>query len=214
MKKINIETWNRKEIFDFFSPISNPFYMVTFRQDVTDLYNYVKEKNLSFYYSMCYLVTKAMNQVDAFQYVIQEQEVYKIEGRNPSFTDLKENAEVFHIVTMKLEGTIDEFCLRAKETSENQKGFIDMNAETEDLLYISCLPWLDITGITNERDLLAPNAKDDSVPRIAWGKYVEENGRKVLGISLEVNHRLIDGVHIGMFAQKLSEEIQKLVEKE
>ena len=38
MKEINMDLWGRKEIFDFFSTVSNPFYMVTFRLDVTELY--------------------------------------------------------------------------------------------------------------------------------------------------------------------------------
>ena len=37
---IDKAAWPRREIFDFFSGISNPFYAVTFRQDVTALRNY------------------------------------------------------------------------------------------------------------------------------------------------------------------------------
>lgn len=47
-------------------------------------------------------------------------------------------------------------------------------------------------------------------PRVAWGRYVEENGRKTLGLSLEVSHRLIDGLHIGRFAQELERLISEL----
>lgn len=63
---------------------------------------------------------------------------------------------------------------------------------------------------TNERDLSAPGAHDDSVPPIAWGKYTEESGRLTLGIPIEVNHRLIDGLHIGRFAEELTRLIDEL----
>ena len=46
---IDKAAWPRREIFDFFSGISNPFYAVTFRQDVTELRNYCKERKISFY---------------------------------------------------------------------------------------------------------------------------------------------------------------------
>ena len=72
------------------------------------------------------------------------------------------------------------------------------------MIFFSCLPWLDVTSLTNERNL----DPDDAVPRIAWGKFVQENGRWMLGMSLEVNHRFIDGVHIGQFAK----ELEKLME--
>ena len=81
--------------------------------------------------------------------------------------------------------------------------FCDREKETDDLIYISCLPWIELTAMTNERDLSGPDALNDSIPRIVWGKYTIENGRRILGISLEVNHRFIDGIHIGRFAQEL-----------
>lgn len=85
-----------------------------------------------------------------------------------------------------------------------------MAGQADDLIYFSCLPWMDVTAVTNERELLAPNARDDSIPRICWGKYTLENDRVYLGISVEVNHRLIDGVHIGRFAEALTRRIQAL----
>ena len=85
-----------------------------------------------------------------------------------------------------------------------------MAGQADDLIYFSCLPWMDVTAVTNERELLAPNARDDSIPRICWGTYTLGNDRVYLGISVEVNHRLIDGVHIGHFAEALTRRIQAL----
>lgn len=57
--------WPRRELFDFFSPMSQPFFSVTFRQDVTRLYQFAKENRLSFYHSLVYLCTRAVNGVEA-----------------------------------------------------------------------------------------------------------------------------------------------------
>lgn len=100
MEKIDIGAWDRKELFDFFSSVSDPFYMVTFRQDVTKLCRYAKARGLSFYYALVYLCTQAVNSVPAFQYTIRGDGVYRLERRIPSFTDLKKGSELFHIVTM------------------------------------------------------------------------------------------------------------------
>ena len=83
-------------------------------------------------------------------------------------------------------------------------------AEGDDLVYFSCLPWVDLTALTNERDLTAPGAKDESIPHIAWGRYVREGDRVTLGLSIEVNHRLLDGLHIGRFAEVLTRRIEAL----
>ncbi|MBQ8136954.1 MAG: hypothetical protein IJ174_05925 [Clostridia bacterium] len=210
MEPIDLKTWKRREAFAFFSRISNPFYMVTFRQDVTNLSAYAKRRGLSFYYAMVWACARSINQVDAFRVALRDGKPYYLPERKPSFTDLRKNSEQFHIVTMDLTSDPEAFCAEAARISQAQEGFVDEAKETDDLIYLSCLPWFEMTAFTNERDLSAPGARDDSIPRLAWGRYAEENGRKVLGLSVEVNHRLIDGVHIGRFAENLTACIQSL----
>lgn len=206
IRDIDMSTWPRREIYDFFSPISNPFYSVTFTLDVTNLYRYVKERELSFYYALVYLCTQAVNRVEAFLYTIEDGKVRIYDKRQPSFTDLEKGSELFRMVFVPCEGSLDEFCRAAKAKSESQHFFFDPTAETNDLIYFSCLPWMDVTGLTNERNL----DPDDAIPRIAWGKYIDVDGRKQLHISLEINHRLIDGVHLGRFNEELCRLIEAL----
>lgn len=100
MEKVDRTHWERAELFEFFSAVSHPFYSVTFRVDVANLYRYVKERHLSFYYAMGYLVTDAVNSVKNFRYAIRDGEVWLLDERIPSFTDLHPGSEQFHIVTM------------------------------------------------------------------------------------------------------------------
>ena len=206
MKKIDINSWKRKEIFDFFSSVACPYYSVTFTVDVSRVYSFVRQHGLSFYYCMCWLCTEAANRVEAFRYLIRGGEIYRLEKRHPSFTDLRKGEELFYIVTLPMQEDVESFCREAAAKSAAQTSFIDMSSETEELLYLSCLPKVSLTSLTNEHD----SGKDDAIPRIAWGKYREVNGRKELGLSLEVNHRFIDGVHIGRFAEELESLIAKL----
>lgn len=200
------ESWERRETFDFFSRISDPFYSVSFRLDVTRLYNFCRERGLSFYYALVYLSARAINDTEAFSFALREGELIRLECRRPSFTDLKKGAEQFHIVTMPAGDSLEDFCRSAKEKSAAQERFIDLSQEGDDLIFLSCLPWLDLTALTNERDFDA----DDAIPRLAWGKYVRRDGRLELGYSVEVNHRFIDGLHIGRFAGRLQALIDAL----
>lgn len=200
-------TWPRREIYEFFSGVSQPFYSVTFRVDVTRVYEYVKARGLSFYYALTWLVTRAVNRVPEFLLTIRGGQVQLLSRREPSFTDIKPGSDCFYMVTMTAGDDLDEFCRAAKRRSAAQDYFMNPDDESDELIYISCAPWIDITGLTNERDF----DRDDAVPRIAWGRYTEENGRLRLGMSLELNHRLIDGVHIGQFAAALDDEISRLV---
>ena len=206
MKGEVYERWERKELFDFFSGVSDPFYSVSFRLDVTRLYDYCHERGLSFYYALVWLSTKAINETEAFSYALRGGELVRIKERRPSFTDLRKGEERFRIVTMAAEGTMEDFCRAAREKSAAQTAFIDMSQEGDDLIFLSCLPWLDITALTNERNF----DPDDAIPRLAWGKYVRREGRLELGYSVEVNHRFIDGLHIGRFGERLQALIDAL----
>lgn len=84
--------------------------------------------------------------------------------------------------------------------------FLEAASETDDLVYLSCLPWFDLTCCMNERNF----DKDDAIPRITWGKYVRQDDRETLGLSIEVNHRFVDGVHLGRFYEALQQKINDL----
>ncbi len=207
MKKISKESWKRIEHFNFFSPLSNPFYSITFTFDVTNLYKYVKQRNISFYYAMIYASTEVMNSIEDFRYKIRDESIICHEKLIPSFVDMRKDSELFHIVTLEAGDSIDSFCIKAKEQSTSQKEYFPKcSFDGDSLIYFSSLPWFDFTSLTNERDL----NKDDSIPRITWGKYTSEGDTKILHYSIEVNHRLIDGVHIGKFHQQLQNYLNSL----
>lgn len=213
MRKVDMSTWNRREIYNFFSGVSHPFYMVSFTADVTELKAFTKRHGCSFYYALIFLCGKAMSRVENFLYISQGDDVYVIDVREPSFTDRKAGSELFHIVTVPMGDDLIAFCQSAKETSEQQDCFINPAQEGQHLAYFSCFPTLRMTASTNEFDLLAPDFPSDSVPRIAWGKYTEHCGRLELTISMEVNHRFIDGVHIEKFAACLDRMIAELADQ-
>ena len=206
MEIIDKDKWARAEQFRFFSPFSDPFFALTFSLDVTGLYDHVKAKGISFYYSLCWLTAKAMNGIEAFRYKIRGEDVVIVDELIPSFTDLKPGGELFYIVTLPAGDDMEEFCRAASEKSRSQKKFIDRTCETDELIYITCLPWFEMTALKNERDL----NRDDSVPRAAWGKYIRRDGRLILNYSLELNHRLADGRHAGLFYEKLEAMTQAL----
>ena len=205
MQYIDRENWPRREIFDFMSGIQDPFYAVTFTQDVTKLYDYAKAHGLSFYHALTYLVTKAVNSVENFRYDVDGDKVVLLDERAPSFTELRRETELFCFVNVRASGTMEEFCAEAAKKAAAQTTLFG-EEDTRDLLFISCLPWVELTSLTNE----GMTDPDDCIPRISWGKWHDEGGRKTLGICLEVNHRFIDGVHIGKFAQELTRLIEEL----
>ena len=205
MQYVDMENWPRREVYDYMSRSAKPHYAVTFTQDVTKLCDYTKAHGLSFYHAMTYFVTKAINRVENFRYDAVNGGVVLYDERIPSLAELNKSTEQFFYVNCPVRGTVEEYCAALREMCEKQESLFG-EEDTRDLLFVSCLPWIELTGLTNE----GMTDPDDCIPRISWGKWREESCRKTLGISMEVNHRMIDGIHIGKFAQELTRLIEAL----
>ena len=149
---VALDTWPRREAYTFFSGLSDPFYSVTVTVDVTALHTYTKKRGLSFYYALVWLCTQSINHTAAFRYAIRNGQPVLLARREPSFTDLHPDAEQFHIVTMPAGNALDDFCRAARAKSRAQTEFLSAAAESDALIYFSCLPWVSLTALTNERD--------------------------------------------------------------
>lgn len=206
MKQVDLDKWNRKEIYEMFSKIDYPFYSVTIPVDVTNVRQVSKREGVSFYFLMIWLCTKAVNSVPEFNMRIRDNKIYQLNQTEPSFTVMKKGDEHFVIVTTQWEKEWKEFCCNAESKSMQQVSLFGQHNYTDELIYFSCTPWFDFTALTNERNF----DKNDTIPRIAWGKYYNENDRLMLHLSIDVNHRTIDGLHIAKFKDAVDGEIKAL----
>ena len=104
MKKIDLQTWKRKEHFEFFYRMDYPQYNICANIDITHFLKYVKDQNLSFYYAMIYAVTRTANLCENFRYRVREnKEIVLHEKLNPSFTDMNadQSDDLFKLVTVE-----------------------------------------------------------------------------------------------------------------
>ena len=211
MDYIDIDKWPRREIYNLFSGMMNPFYTVSFNLDVTNVYKYAKANGLSFYSCLVYLCAKAINSVDEFHIMMKDGRLCFIGDRQPGMTVLDRELEIFRYVTAPADGTIEEFCKAIEEREKVQKVLFGKGSiDPETMIHITCLPWIDMTAMTNPRDY-SEEARRSSIPKLCWGKYkTDPEGRKTMVMTIEVNHRFVDGLHVGRFCEKLNELIRDL----
>lgn len=199
---IPLAEWERKPICDLFAPTS-PFYAMTFRTDVTHLYERAKRDGLSVYSLCVYVTMQAVNSVPAFLCKLRNGDtVARLPYLSPSFTAPTEEG-LFKIVNVEWRPgeRAESFCARMQENTAAQTELLP-SAEDEardDFAYLSCVPWLDFMTLTHE----TPKDCDESAPRLAWGKIVESEGKRSMSYSVQVNHKLLDGRHIAAFADAL-----------
>ena len=131
-KEIDLNTWDRKEHFEFFSRNATPHYCVAFNIDVTNLLHFTRANKLSFYYSLVYLCTQTVNEIDAFLMETEDNKVYAIDQRIASFIDLAKGSTVFHVVCLPQQQDIFAFCSRAREQSTNNPLTLQQSCQITD----------------------------------------------------------------------------------
>ena len=205
MQKIDIERWDRREHYRFFMRMDYPQYNLCFDLDVSGLVEACRQSRRSFYHALLFHSTVSANRIPEFRYRARGAEVVQHDRLHPSFTDMDPDGDLFRIVTLELPDTLDAFSAQAAEKSRNQSHPFDFHGfeGRDDLLYFTTLPWISFTQLTHPITL----GRDDSVPRLSWGRYREQAGRFILPYSVQVHHAFVDGIHISRFKAALEAEI-------
>ncbi|MBF0442740.1 MAG: chloramphenicol acetyltransferase [Oligoflexales bacterium] len=202
MRYIDIEHWNRREHFKRFYNMDFPHYNICSNVKIGKFYRYLKDNDLSFTVSMVFLASMAANGIEEFRSRIRDGRVVVHESVDPSFTVLTDD-QTFTFCTLPYNSSFLEF----HEAGRTRIEFFKTNPNVEDepgrddFLFMTGLPWISFTGNTHPIHF----RRDDSIPRIAWGKMIEEYGDLKLPFSVQVNHALIDGFHLGKYFEKVQE---------
>lgn len=199
---INIDTWNRKEHFLFFSKFEEPFFGVTVKVDCTTAYKKAKEKGISFFLYYLFRALKAANEVENFRYRIIENNPYEFATVNASPTINRPDG-TFGFAYMDYFEDEKQFYEKALQEIENVKSTNSLlpAVSGENVIHFSAIPWLDFTSISHARSFSHP----DSCPKISFGKMTENNGVKEMPISIHGHHALMDGFHVGLFVGKFQD---------
>lgn len=204
---LDIETWNRKDQFRFFSQFEEPFFGITVQVDCTESYAFAKANNYSFFLYYLYQSLKAANQIEPFKYRIVEGKVYQYDVVNASPTINRPDG-TFGFSYMDYHPDFASFVTSAQITMEevrNSTGLIPA-VSGENVIHYSSIPWINFTSLSHARSF----SFKDSCPKISFGKMMEVKDRKLMPLSIHVHHALMDGFHVGqyidLYQQLLSEQ--------
>ena len=200
MESINMNTWKRADIFNFYQNVDYPFFSVSFKVDITKFAARLKEASLPFYHSMIFAMATSANNIDAFRYRLVDDHVVKFDMIHPSFTEDADD-NLFKIVQVDLGTDLRDFVKRAQAADLNQTSFLTPGGENrKDVYYMTSIPWVPFMQFTNPVSL----KNDDLVPRFAWGKFTKEDGSTMMPVSLQLHHSITDGRHAGLFYEAFS----------
>jgi chloramphenicol O-acetyltransferase type A len=206
MKIVDLEQWNRREHFEFFSTMASPYFGFTTEVDCTKAYDTAKNNGYSFFAYYYHKSMVAINTIDELKLRILDGKVVQFDtvhagstiGRPDgtfgfSFTHFSEDFEVFNAELQKeIKGVHESSGLRL---SNERLG--------KDHVRHTTIPWNSFSAILHPTDFNT----GESVPKIAFGKFNIREGRKYLPVSIEAHHGLADGIHLAGYLEEFQRQL-------
>lgn len=207
-KVIDRETYYRKGVYRHFTQDCRCSTCVTARIDVTDLAEHSRLSGTKFYINFLYILSKVLNSREDYRmgYLWETDELICYDVINPTQYVFHEDTETCTPVYTVYYEDYDTFYTNAlrdlEEAKKTREYGLDMVSHPNwfDASYIS---WLSYDSLNIE----LPDGYLYFAPIVNWGRYREENGRKMMPVSVRLNHAVADGFLVANVFRLLEREI-------
>jgi chloramphenicol O-acetyltransferase type A len=200
---IDLDTWERRELFTFFDSFSEPFHGICLRVDCTGAFRHAKEHHLSVFLTLLHRSLVAVHCVDNLLLRAVDGQILRYSTIHGGSAVGRANGTIgfgYYPFHPDLETFVREAAL---EVERVKAGSGLTRYPRQDLIRYSVLPWLDFTSLSHARDLAAK----DSTPRITFGKITDADGRCTMPVSIHVHHGLVDGEHVARFVEHFEQKL-------
>lgn len=204
---IDPDKWYRKKHYDFFKNMEFPYFNICLNMEITKIYNYCKNNNISVFLAYTFLIMKAVNKTEYLRMRIKNDKVLLFDIVHPGITVLGKDG-LYNNCALEFTPDFKVFAENAKLTMEKSKLSDfgdDAQNSRDDLIYMTTLPWINFTAITHPVYLKNP----DSVPRIACGKITKSSDSFFMPFALQAHHSLMDGYHASIVLNDIQEAFNK-----
>lgn len=207
MKYLDIESWNRKELFQHFRTLKDPTFGLVAMVDVTNTLKDSKAKGDSFFVRYLHACMKALNSIENLKYRIEGDKVAIYETIHASATIARED-HTFGFSFVEFDDNFTAFnsnFQKEKKRIQESKNLFPPKYSLG-CIHCSAIPWVNFSG---HKEPFSGN-KDDSVPQLAFGKIKEKDGQQIMPVAINVNHALVDGYHVGLFFKEFQNQLDKI----
>ena len=204
MRIIDIKNWKRREHFDFFSKMASPFFGITTEVNCTVCFKTAKEKKESFFATYLHKSMIAVNAIEELRYRIVAFDII-----NAGATIAREDGTfAFIFVPFSTEFDVFNADLQKEFDAVKSTSGLRLNDDDvkKDLIRHSTFPWYSFSALLHPTNL----DPKESVPKITFGKISMRNNEKMLPISIEAHHGLVDGLHIAKYLDEFQKQLDSI----
>jgi chloramphenicol O-acetyltransferase type A len=197
---LDLEAWPRRDAFDYFRGFDKPFFNVCTRLDVARLKQAVADQRVgSLALAYHFIALRLANTYEPFRYRIEGQRVRVHPVVGGSTTVLREDGS-FGFADFDHQPDFAAFATPAAAAiAASRAGRAPFEPKPDDpaRIHFTTLPWLHFTSFSHARNW----GREDSVPKLAFGRIDVDGAQAWMPLSVEVHHALMDGQHVGQFVQ-------------
>ncbi len=204
---LDVANWARRDLFNFFVNFDNPYFNICTRLDITKLLESLRlQSETSVSLAFHYFALRAANEIEPFRYRLRDGKVVVHDVIHGGTIVLLPN-ESFSFAYFNYYDDFGRFIAEGQQSiAEVQKGDKPFNPDpSDDRIHFTVLPWVAFTSFAHARNW----GREDSIPKVAFGKFTTENDRTFLPFSVEVHHALMDGLHVGRYVSRIEEMLNE-----
>lgn len=216
--QLDLAAFPRREHYEHFLTMENPFVNMTLELDITDWEAKRKLRSMPFFLSFLYCMGEAANAVPQFRQRLRDGGIVEYDHCDCSYTVAVADG-TYRYCDVDTSLPFDEFLpiARSAQKRAEEDAHLTEGADPEGCIYVSSTPWLSFAAL----EVPHPD-RFFSVPSVTIGKYRKEyrlmenemgevvpSLRTLLPLSLQVHHALVDGSHLGAFFTELEKRLSE-----
>lgn len=202
---IDRSTWKREEYFNHYLSDVPCTYSMTVRLDITEL----REKGVSLYPTMLYLIACVVNRHEEFRTALDDNgDVGVYDYLSPCYTVFHKESETFSNLWTTYSPNYKQFCANYENDIQEYGSINRMIAKpnTPDNIFpVSMIPWSSFEGF----NLYLQKGYSYLLPIFTMGRFEIVNGRCLLPLAVQVHHAICDGFHLSRFINELQEMVEQ-----
>lgn len=204
---LDLQTWKRGQMFVYFSRMAPTGYSLTVKIDITKMRATLKGAKRKFFPAYLWLVTKTLNQQQEFRIAQQDGQIGYYDYLTPLYASFHEDDQTFSLMWTEFDdcfGSFYDAYIENQRKYGNNHGVLTQpdrlpppNAYT-----VSCVPWIAF-------DHFAVHSYENKpyfFPSIEAGRFINENGKIMMPLSITCHHAATDGYHVSRFLEALQTE--------
>lgn len=200
-KRIDENTWERKEWFDHYLHEAPCSYSTTVSLDITHI------QGARLYPALLWFITQTVNEQKEFRTAVCADGVGYFSDMHPSYTILNPKRKTFSIIWTEFSPCYATFLKRYEQDVERYASSTQMYPKPgmpQNTFDVSMIPWLDFSSFS-----LHLSPEPYTLPIFTLGKATYGEGTRTIPLAIQVHHSVCDGYHVGCFVESLQSKLRE-----